>query len=185
MRLSGWIAAPPFLLTCVAVAALAAVVLPRLIVTAREAPSQDVTSMETHDDLLLRVERAAPGFGGMFIDRDGRLTVYLMDSAQLPAARAAIEAAFGRGVIPAAGLRAVSGQYTLSQLAAWTQQAAGVMELPGVTFVDLDEARNRVTVGIDDSSKTQAVQQILGSLDIPRGAVVIDTVDPIRPVRPR
>ena len=51
--------------------------------------------METHDDLLLRVERAAPGFGGMFIDRDSRLTVYLMDSAQLPAARAAIESVFG------------------------------------------------------------------------------------------
>jgi hypothetical protein len=141
--------------------------------------------METHDDLLLRVERAAAGFGGMFIDRDGRLTVYLLDSAQLPAARAAIETVFGRGVVPAAGLRAVAGQYTVSQLAAWTQQAAGVMELSGVTFVDLDEARNRVTIGIDDSSKAQAVRQILGSLDIPSGAVVIDTADPIRPVDPR
>jgi hypothetical protein len=153
-----------------------------VIVTAREAPSQDVTNMETPDDLLLRVERAAAGFGGMFIDRDGRLTVYLLDSAQLPAAGAAIEAVFGRGVIPAAGLRAVAGQYTVSQLAAWTQQAAGVMELPGVTFVDLDEARNRVAIGIDDSSKAHAVQHILGSLDIPPGAVVIDTADPIRPV---
>ena len=185
MKLSGWIAAPPFLLTCVAVAALAAVVLPRVIVTAREAPSQDVTSMETHDDLLLRVERAAPGFGGMFIDRDGRLTVYLMDGAQLPAARAAIESVFGPGVIPAAGLRAAAGQYTVSQLAAWTQQAARVMELPGVTLVDLDEARNRVAIGVDHSSKTQAVQQVLGSMNIPLAAVVIDITDPIRPVDPR
>ena len=77
MKLPAWIAAaPPTLLACVAVAALAAVVAPKVIVTAREAPSQDVTSMQTPDDLLLRVERAAPGFGGMFIDRDSRLTVY-------------------------------------------------------------------------------------------------------------
>ena len=179
---SGRTATPALLLTCVAVTALAAVVLPRVIVTARDAPSQDVTSMETHDDLLLRVERAAPGFGGMFIDRDGRLTVYLMDSAQLPAAGAAIESVFGSGVIPAAGLRAVAGQYTVSQLAAWTQQAARVMELPGVVLVDLDEARNRVAVGVDDSSKAPAVQQVLGSMNIPLGAVVIDKTDAIRPL---
>ena len=182
MRLSGRIAAPALLLTCVAVTALAAVVLPRVIVTARDAPSQDVTSMETHDDLLLRIERAAPGFGGMFIDRDGRLTVYLMDSAQLPAARAAIESVFGSGVIPAAGLRAVAGQYPVSQLAAWTQQAAQVIELPGVVLVDLDEARNRVAIGVDDGSKAQAVQQVLGSMNIPLGAVVIDIADAIRPL---
>ena len=185
MKLPRWTAASPFLLTCVAVAALAAVVLLRVIVTAREAPSQDVTSMETHDDLLLRVERAAPGFGGMFIDRDNRLTVYLMDGAQLPAARAAIESVFGPATIPAAGLRAAAGQYTVSQLAAWTQQAARVMELPGVTLVDLDEARNRVAIGVDNSSKTQAVQQVLGSMNIPLAATVIDITDPIRPVDPR
>jgi hypothetical protein len=184
MKLSGRIAAPPFLLTCVAVTALAAVVLPRVIVTARDAPSQDVTSMETHDDLLLRVERAAPGFGGMFIDRDSRLTVYLMDGAQLPAARAAIESVFGQAIIPAAGLRAAAGQYTVSQLAAWTQQAARVMELPGVTLVDLDEARNRVAIGVDHRSRTQAVQQVLRSMNIPLAAVVIDITEPIRPVDP-
>ena len=185
MKRPGWIAAPTFRITCVAVAALAAVFLPRVIVTTREVPSQDVTSMETHDDLLLRIERAAPGFGGMFVERDGRLTVYLMDSAQLPAARAAIEALFGTGAIPAAGLHAVAGQYTVSQLAVWTRQAAGVMELPGVTFVDMDEARNRVAIGVDDSSKTRAVQQVLASLDIPRAAVVVEITDPVLPVDPR
>ena len=182
MKPSGCIAAPTFLIMCMAVAALAAVFLPRVIVTAREAPSQDVTSMETHDDLLLRVERAAPGFGGMFVDRDGRLTVYLMDSAQLPAARAAIESVFGSGAIPAAGLRAAAGPYTVSQLAAWTQQATRVLDLPGVVLVDLDEARNRVAIGVDDSSKAQAVQQVLRSLNIPLGAVVIDITDAIRPL---
>lgn len=139
--------------------------------------------METQDDLLMRIEQVAPGFGGMFIDSDGRLTVYLLDSSQLPAAGAAIESVFGPETIPAAGLRAAAGQYTVSQLAAWTQQAARVMELPGVTLVDLDEARNRVAIGVDDISKAQEVAQILASMDVPIAAVVIETTDSIRPVR--
>ena len=141
--------------------------------------------METHDDLLLRVERAAPGFGGMYVDKDGRLAVYLKDATQLPAARAAIETVFGPGTIPAAGAHAVAGQYTMSQLAAWTRRAGRVLGLPGVVFVDLDEAQNRVAVGVDDVSRTQAVQKMLASLDIPRAAVVIETTEPIKPVTPR
>ena len=138
--------------------------------------------MESHDDLLLRIERDAPGFGGMFIDQDGRLTVYLIDGAQLPAARAAIESVFGPAMIPGAGVRAVAGDYAISQLAEWTRQAARAMELPGVTLVDLDEARNRVAVGVDDSSKTPAVRQLLASMNIPLAAVVIDITDAIRPL---
>ena len=182
MQLPGWFPALPFRLTCVAVAAVTLVLLQREARRVRDASSQDFTSMETHDDLLLRVERLAAGFGGMFIDRDGPLTVYLMDSAQLPAARTAIESVFGLAVIPAAGLRAAAGQYTVSQLAAWTQQAARAMELPGVTLVDLDESRNRVAIGVDHSSKAQAVEQVLEPLNIPRAAVVIDVIEPIRPV---
>jgi hypothetical protein len=184
MKRSGYLAVPTFFISCLVVAALA-VVLPRVIVTARNSPPQDVITMETHDNLLLRVERSAPGFGGMFVDRDGRLAVYLMDGTQLPAARVAIEAAFGSDAIPAAGIHAVAGEYTVSQLAVWTEQAAALMELPGVTFVDLDEARNRVAIGVDDSSKTHTVQQVLSSLDIPRAAVVVDISDPVRPVDPR
>jgi hypothetical protein len=31
--------------------------------------------MERYDDLLVRVEQQVPGFGGMFMDREGRLAV--------------------------------------------------------------------------------------------------------------
>jgi hypothetical protein len=181
MMVRGRMAAPHVLITCLGAAAF--VVLPA-IVTARGTQSQDTKKMETHDDLLLRVERAAPGFGGMYVERDGRLAVYLTDGSQLPAARAAIVAVFGPAAIPAAGMRAVAGQYTLSQLAAWTKRASGVMELPGVVFVDLDEAKNRVAIGIDGRSRTEAVQKMLTSLEIPRGAVVVEITDPVEPLAP-
>ena len=35
--------------------------------------------MDRYDDLLVRVEQQVPGFGGMFVDREGRLAVYLLD----------------------------------------------------------------------------------------------------------
>jgi hypothetical protein len=78
---------------------------------------QQSTRMETQDDELVRVEKRAPGFGGMFVDSNGQLVLYLLDTAQLPGARAAVEAVFGADWVPAAGLRAVQGRYTVSQLA--------------------------------------------------------------------
>jgi hypothetical protein len=138
--------------------------------------------METYDDLLLRVEELAPGFGGMFIGPDGRLTVYLLDPSQLAAARTAIEAVFGPDRVPAEGMRAVQGQYIVSQLKRWMELAATVMELPGVTAVDLDEARNRVTIGVEDDSRVQPVEQALFRLAIPREAVVIEVTGQIRPL---
>jgi hypothetical protein len=182
MMLPGRIAAPHVLITCLAAAAF--VVQPGPL-TARGIQAQDPKKMETHDDLLLRVERAAPGFGGMYVDRDGQLAVFLTDNSKLPEARAAIAAVFGPGTIPAAGVRAVAGQYTLSQLAGWTKRATRVMQLPGVVFVDLDEAKNRVAIGVDGRSRTEAVQKMLTSLEIPRSAVVVEITDPIEPLAPR
>jgi hypothetical protein len=141
--------------------------------------------METHDDLLVRVDKRAPGFGGMFIDSDGRLAVYLLDTAQLPAARSAIEAVFGSSRVPAAGLRALQGQYTVSQLKAWTERAGTVLKIRGVTLVDLDEAKNRVAIGVEDGSRTRAVEQTLSSLRVPREAVVIEVTGQIRPLDSR
>lgn len=147
--------------------------------------SREPGRMETPDDLLVRVDKRAPGFGGMFIDADGRLAVYLLDTAQLPAARSAIEAVFGSSRVPAAGVRALQGQYTVSQLKAWTERAGAVMKMRGVTLVDLDEAKNRVAIGVEDGSRTRAVERMLSSLKVPREAVVIEVTGPIKPLDSR
>ena len=138
----------------------------------------------TGDDLLLRVEEQAPGFGGMFLDPAGCLAIYLLDVSRLPAARSAIEAVFGAGRIPPAGVRAVQGRYTVSQLKAWTEQATALLPLPGVSMVDLDEARNRVAIGIEDERRRPATAEALGSLGIPAEAVDIDVTGGIRFVGP-
>jgi hypothetical protein len=145
---------------------------------------QETGRMERYDDLLVRVERQVPGFGGMFVDRQGRLAVYLLDKAQLGAARAAIEAVFGVDSVPAGGVRALQGQYVVSQLKAWSEMAAAVLELPGVTAVDLDEAINRVAIGVEHKSRTRAVERALSAIAIPRQAVTIQVTENIRQVHP-
>lgn len=141
--------------------------------------------MEPNDDLLVRVERQVPGFGGMFIDRQGQLAVYLLDTSQLGAARTAIEAVFGVDSVPAAGVRALQGQYVVSQLKTWSAMAADLLEMPGVTAIDLDEARNRVAIGVEHKSRTRAVERAISAIAIPRQAVTIQVTEAIRPVHPR
>lgn len=139
---------------------------------------------ETYDDLLVRVNERVPGFGGMFIDSNGRLAVYLLDPAQLPAARSAIEAVFGPSSVPPAGVRALRGQYSISQLKQWFDHANTLLEMPGVAMVDLDEGKNRLTVGMEDASKVRQVEQALGRLGVPRECVNIEVTGPIVPLRP-
>jgi hypothetical protein len=157
----------------------------REIAAPNGAVSQEQRRVESHHDLLQRVEQQAPGFGGMFIDANGRLAVYLADPATLPAARAAIQAVFGEDRIPAAGVRALQGQYTISQLKTWTERARALFENSDVTLIDLDEARNRVTIGLADDLQIEAVERALSSLEIPREAVVIEPSERIRPVTRR
>ena len=73
----------------------------------------------------------------------------------------------------------------MSQLKTWTERATALLEMRGVTMVDLDEGKNRVTVGIDNDSRTEAVERALSSLDVPRAAVVITVTGEIKPVVPR
>jgi hypothetical protein len=146
--------------------------------------AQETRRMAPYDDLLVQVEQQVPGFGGMFIDREGRLAVYLLDTSRLGAARAAIQAVFGVDAVPAAGVRARQGQYVISQLKEWTEKAAAVLELPGVTAVDLDEARNRVAIGVEHKSRTRVVERALSAMAIPRRAITIDVMEEIRPVPP-
>jgi hypothetical protein len=154
----------------------------RAKMSAGAASVQEPNRVETYDDLLVRVEEKAPGFGGMFIDPAGKLVVYLLDPNQLPVARSAIEGVFGPARIPAAGVRALRGQYVVSQLLAWTKSARALLERRGITLIDLDEAKNRVTIGVESESRTQAAKQALSSLGIPPAAFVIKVTGRIRPV---
>lgn len=136
----------------------------------------------TLDDLLLEVARQVPGFGGMFIDQDGRLAIFLLDPADVAVAEEAIAAVFGRERIPAGGVVAVQGQYSLLQLKEWYDRLGSLFSIPGVALTDLDEGRNRLTVGVQGSEARPVVEQELQRLGIPSEAVRIEETGPIIPL---
>ncbi len=113
------------------------------------------------------------GFGGLYLD-GGVPTVYLTDVQQ----RAEVDAALAKY----GDVRVRQGDYTYQQLAGWFNSVSPeALALPGVVFVDLDEARNRVFVGVEDGTAAHAVRGAVARLGLPGRAVVIEEVAPIRP----
>jgi len=128
---------------------------------------------------LANLARAIPGFGGLFIDH-GVPTVYLTN----PTDRTAMERALGdfassRGST-AAQIHVLQGRYSLQQLDHWTRQVTtDAFSIAGVVYTDLDEATNRVTVGVDRGSATPSVRSLAARLGIPAEAVVVKQTEPI------
>lgn len=133
---------------------------------------------ETTDDLYLTIQRQAPGFGGLFQDGE-TLKVYLTDSAQRPLLQRVLETQLGAGNIPAGGVQILPARYNFAELKAWQNRATSLFDLPGVVFTDVDDAINRLTVGVEYPVAATAVEQYLQELGIPREAVQIVETAPI------
>jgi hypothetical protein len=102
-----------------------------------------------------------PGFGGYHYDASGNLVVTMaLESRLASAARSRFEEKLARfrerlprvhrPLRGGGKLRVRQAQFTFPQLAGWRDEVVtSVLGTPGVIFVDLDEAANRVVVGID------------------------------------
>lgn len=134
----------------------------------------------TLDDRFRAVAQQAPGFGGMFLDDGGLLTVHLLDPRERGGVQASIERVFGPG--SADNLNVLPATYGFLQLDRWHGRLGGVFELSGVLFTDIDERGNQLQIGVDSASQITAVESELSRLNVPRGAVDIVVTDPVTPV---
>jgi len=130
------------------------------------------------DDLFAEVARRAPAFGGLFFDEQENLTMYLLDSTQKATAEAAIVAVLGShrpdlSKLAHRGVQVLQGQYSFSQLREWKDRIRALLTLPGVAMADIDEGKNRLTVGVETLAVTPQVEVELAQLGIPREAVNI------------
>ena len=83
-------------------------------------------------------------------------------------------------VRPDVRLQAPQGQYTYQQLDPWFRAVSlEALAHAGVVFVDLDEATNRVFVGVENAAGAGAVQRVVARLGVPAGAVTIQETEPI------
>lgn len=144
----------------------------------------EVSPGETFDDALARLNEDVPGFGGLFVDEMGRLTLYLVGGEEeLPLARARLLPKLFRGdqrIARDIPLRALPAQFSFSELKAWADRLVGpVLSLPGAILTDIDEASNRLRIGVENTEAAKRVEEELIRLGIPSEAVIVEEMEPI------
>ncbi|HYO13824.1 MAG TPA: hypothetical protein VE685_11580, partial [Thermoanaerobaculia bacterium] len=142
---------------------------------AAEDPRREPRSI---DQDFLEMEREVPGFGGFFYDEQDRLNVFLKDTE-------GPEAAAFREVEPGVIIR--RGDYGFAELAAWRRELRQVLALPGVVSLEVDEATNRIRIGMDSRARTKSLdrdrlERELLFKSAPREAIVVEEAEPIRPM---
>ena len=150
--------------------------------------SNDVTAPETQDPgvpqapSLDALAEQVPGFGGFYID-GGRPTVWLTDIAgRGPAVQALTSYMRGLGR-PPEDLQVRRADYDYRQLTQWFMDASPVaLDMDGIVMVDLDEARNRVLVGVEHPGAIGAVRAALARAGLPDRSILVEVRAPIVPV---
>ncbi len=144
----------------------------------------DVNPGETFDDALARLNEEVPGFGGLFLDETGRLTVYLVGGEEeLPLVRARLLPKLVRGGERVAGdipVHVLPARYRFAELKKWNDRLMGpVLSLPGTILTDVDEASNRLRIGVENGEAAKQVEAELARLGVPSEAVIIEEMEPI------
>lgn len=152
------------------------------------------------DEQLAQIAERLPGFGGLFLSDDGVLTVYLTSGlepqnaqAQRDDTLAVLQDVLGEEHLEqgseglgtqntATELRILKGEYEMTQLLEWRTQLDVVLDLDGVILTDLDEAQNRLVVGVEDLSKRDLLERTLQDIGVPQGAVRFEETEPVTPL---
>lgn len=126
-----------------------------------------------------RIRAKEPGFAGYFYE-DSILVVLVKEGRRSEAVRdatlaeMAISQSRGRdlnGLFESVETRPVA--FSFAELSDWRDQvlAQGLFDIPGVEWIDLDEAMNRVTIATSSSVADAAVTDRLANLRLPAGAL--------------
>src|SRR5262249_20114308 len=114
------------------------------------------------------------------LDRDGNPTVFLTAGAsRAPAARLLAGYLAAQGLSTAA-VHVTEARYRWQQLEPWLADASTeALAVPGAVFVDNDETRNRVVIGVSDLGAVGRVRAATARFGIPDDAVIVERTDPI------
>lgn len=141
----------------------------------------------TLDDQLAKVAEKSPAFGGLYFDENGDLNVYLTNPKAKGQVQASIRSVFGQQLINAhpsvskrfIGKNTISpddfivrkGKYSIKNLQRWKKQASQAFAFEETIFIDLDESRNRITIGLSDLNQKQSITNALINANIPSEAL--------------
>jgi len=119
---------------------------------------------ESIDADFAKINDQVPGFGGMFVDADGVVKVYMTDAGKADLLRGALED----------GVEILEGRYEFNELQGWRVKLREVLGLGGVSSLDVDEKANRIEIGLVPETRPLTAAKIRHQLDklgIPRDAV--------------
>lgn len=155
-------------------------------VTEEEAPSQSVQrgSSLTLDEQFVLIAQDVDGFGGLFLDESGGLTMYLTDLANADDAKLVIASKHAgligeRAAAKYNDIRVLRGRYSFIELHDWKMRSKDVFKLPGAQSYDIDERANRLVIGVTEAAASSAVVGRLKGHGIPDDAVAVRVVEPI------
>lgn len=141
-------------------------------------------------DDMLRIEAVAPGFAGLFLDKDGSLVAMLVNPENEGRVRYAIDELKTRrepgqfnSLAFVKVVRVRHAVFPLSLLVAWQSVLwSQVARIAGVNAIGVDVMSNRVRVGVVDKTSTPGVWNVVRKLGIPDRAVRIEILGEIRPI---
>ena len=146
-------------------------------------PSRQPTAQQPSAEDPVALVRGVRGFGGFFVDRAGAPIIYLTDTGERGAAERALAPFFAARGIDASRLRVLHADFDYARLETWFDQASPeALAIPGAIFADLDEASNRLRIGVGSAGAGAEVQRAVAALGIPPGAVIVEQASPIRPL---
>jgi len=111
------------------------------------------------------------GWGGFFLEK-GAPTIYLVDPAEKDAAVPVLAAA---GFPVTSSVRVKKGRWDFAQLYDWYRYLAPhIWGGDGLSFSDIQEARNRLEYGVIDEASRRRLEQTLAALDVPCFLIAIE-----------
>jgi hypothetical protein len=174
-----------------AISVMAFVMLPSVLSAAQPSGSEGEPAMVgfvTANDVFAEVGRRVPGFGGMWVDEDrDTLYIYMLPGGQSRAAdlNKSITEVLGSNRPRQTRLEVVQGQYAFLQLKEWHDRISPlVLAIPGAVLTAIDQAANRLKVGVVKVALEPEIEAVLSQMDVPRDAVNIEeTVPRVEAVR--
>jgi hypothetical protein len=123
--------------------------------------------------------RSVPGFGGLYLDGDVP-TVWMTNPAGRTTAEPAVRAFLRSRGIAASTIRVRQGAHSWQELERWFARASDLAFADrNAVFVDIDEANNRVTVGVDGREAAGRVRAALARAGVSESAVAVIATAPI------
>ncbi len=133
-------------------------------------------------DSSIGLAKKIPGFGGWFINKSGRLAIYLTHPAQQKAKAKKVlsnsefvKKALSNTSASVSNMVIKKGSYTFIELYDWEKQISSKIlpTIAGGYSIGIDQSRNKIYIGVENKAARDRIRKKLAQLNIPVEAVII------------